>query len=147
MRNYWSCTKFADWLRGTAKPDSATGKGWDDWRKIAASSHKFRYWLAEEGLDAIQSFVMWPTDKLYDIKYWLVNRFSTKTHALTSSTLERGQWHDLDSRILFCLFDELVNFVETEKAHIHVVFGYVKRKKCSCSMCQAESASNDENVR
>lgn len=122
MRNYWSCTKFADWLRGTAKPESASGKGWNEWRKTASSAHKFRYWLAEEGLDAIQDFVMWPIDKLYNIKYWLVNRFNTKTHSLTSSTLERGQWHDLDSRILFCLFDELVNFVEIEKAWIHIVF-------------------------
>jgi hypothetical protein len=40
-------------------------------------------------------------------------RWITKTHALTSK-LKKGTWYDFDERVLHCLFDELVNFVENE---------------------------------
>ena len=55
MRNYWSCTKFADWLRGTAKLGAGTSEQWDEWRTTAQMKHNFRYWVAEEALDAIQN--------------------------------------------------------------------------------------------
>ena len=110
---YFSCSKFADWLRGTHKLSAGTGEEWRDWKKSAKESCPIRYWLAEEGLDYIQDFIMYPIDKLYSVKYWVVNRFVTKTHALTS-TLEKGKWWEFDDRILYCLFDELVNFVEVE---------------------------------
>jgi hypothetical protein len=112
---YWSCSKFADWLRGTKKLYAGTGKEWDEWDEKAKAAHSFRYWLAEEGLDKIQTVIMWPIDQLYNIKYWINNRFVTKTHALTSN-LKKGQWHELDTRIMHCLFDELVNHVEIELA-------------------------------
>ena len=41
---YWSCTKFADWLRGTKKLYAGTGKEWDEWDKKAKAAHSFRYW-------------------------------------------------------------------------------------------------------
>ena len=120
MRNYWSCSKFADWLRGTHKLSAGTGEEWRDWKNSAKDSHPIRYWLAEEGLDYIQDFIMYPIDKIYGVKYWLVNRFVTKTHALTS-TLKKGQWHEFDERILYCLFDELVEFVEVEVAWKNII--------------------------
>jgi hypothetical protein len=112
---YWSCSKFADWLRGTDKISAGTSQEWNDWDNTAKSSYPIRYWLAEEGLDKLQDFIMWPTDKLYSVKYWINNRFVTKTHTLTSN-LKKGQWHELDTRIMHCLFDELVNHVEIEIA-------------------------------
>jgi len=30
--NYWSCTPFADWLRGTPKGGAKTSEDWDEWR-------------------------------------------------------------------------------------------------------------------
>lgn len=118
--NYWSCTKFADWLRGTGKPPYGTSEEWTQW-KVNAKANKFRYWLAEEFLDDLQDVIMWPSDTLYSIKYWLCNRFVTKTHTLTSSTLKPGQWHEFDTRMFYCVFDTLVDFVEIEIAwgHIH----------------------------
>ena len=35
MRNYWTCSKFADWLRGTPKLGAATAEEWRDWHKTA----------------------------------------------------------------------------------------------------------------
>lgn len=128
--NYWSCTKFADWLRGTSKPEYASSKEWSQWKKEAKANHRFRFWLAEEGLDDVQNFLMWPIDKIYNIKYWFNNRFITKTHTLTSN-LKRGQWYDFETRMLHGMFDELVNFVEIERAWNHVAWDKKARKKYS----------------
>ena len=116
MKNYWSCSKFADWLRGTVKPPSGTCEVWDKWHE-EAKQKSFRYWLAEEGLDYLQNVICAPITLRNWIRCYISNRFVTKTHALTSSTLKRGQWHDLDIRLLHTAFDELVDFVETELAH------------------------------
>jgi hypothetical protein len=32
---YWSCSRLADWIRGTAKPHSETAGGWRDWKEDA----------------------------------------------------------------------------------------------------------------
>ena len=122
MRDYWSCGKLADKIRGTIKPSALEIGKWNDWEEYARANHPVRYWIAEEGLDKLQKFISWPADRINDIRYWLNNYFITKTHTLTSSSLERGKWHELDERILHCVFDELVNFVEIDKAWMHVVF-------------------------
>lgn len=116
MRNYWSCSKLADAIRGAPKLGSATSKEWISWHNTIKKTSPLRYWIAEEGLDYIQLFVTWPTRKIYDIKCYINNRWVTRTHALTSSQrdIKRGQWADLGSRFLPCLFNELVQFVEVE---------------------------------
>jgi hypothetical protein len=130
-RNYWTCSKLADKIRGTNKIPSGTSEQWDDWHNAAKTAHRIRYWIAEEGLDHVQDFVNFIPDKLYDLKYYLVNRFVSKHHALTASpkSLKRGRWWDLDTRIVHCLFDELVNFVEVEKAHMLVAWSDEDAKK------------------
>jgi len=123
--HYWTCSKFADWLRGTAKPPSATSEGWNDWEKQAKTSHPVRWWIAEEGLNIVQKIVYWPTDKLYSIKYYVNNRWVTRTHALTAHPrdIRPGEWRDVGNRFLPCLFNELVDFIEVEKAWSHVAWG------------------------
>ena len=123
MREYWSCGKFADWIRGTAKPNWLELKAWNDWEEYARAAHPVRYWIVEEGLDAVQDFLNWPATQINSVRYWLNNRFVARTHALTSSSLRPGQYHELDTRILHCCFDELVNFVEVEKAWMQVCWG------------------------
>lgn len=127
---YWSCTKFADWLRGTDKLKMGTSDQWNDWH-AAARLKKVRYWLAEEGLDAIQNFIWWPVDKMYDAKYYVNNRWITRTHALTSNPkdLKRGQWMDVGNRFLPCLFNELQEFVEVELAWSHIAWNDEAREK------------------
>lgn len=118
MRNYWTCSKFADWLRGTPKISMGTGKEWADWEKQAQAAHPIRYWLADEALDKLQDIVMFIPDRLHDIKYYINNRWVTRTHALTAHPrdIKPGQWMDVGNRFLPCLFNELVEFVETELA-------------------------------
>ena len=128
MRKHWSNSRFANLLRGTTQLECGTSKEWRDWEKEAKTKHPFRYWLTETALDKIQDFIMYPIDKLYSIKYWLVNRYVTKTHALTSN-LNRGEWHEFDERVLYCLFDELVNFVEVELSWKNIICDEDSAKK------------------
>ena len=127
--NYWSCSKFADWLRGNPKGGAKTGKEWSNWRKEAESAHPLRYWIAEVALDWLQDFVTWPARQLHSIKYYINNRYITRTHTLTASSLQKGQWHEFDTRVLYCLFDELVNYVEVEEAWSHIAWDNEARKK------------------
>jgi hypothetical protein len=129
--NYWSCSKFADWLRGTAKPGAGTGKEWRLWREAAQESHPIRYWIVEEGLDYAQNFVNWPMDRIHDVRYYINNRWITRSHALTAhpSNIKPGDWCDVGNRFLPCLFNELVNFVEVEQAWHHVMWDEAARKR------------------
>lgn len=126
MRNhYWTCSKFADWLRGTTKLKCGTSEEWNDWEERAKKAYPVRWWLAEEGLDILQTIVYWPTDKLYDLKYYINNRYVTRSHALTAHPrdIKPGDWCDVGNRFLPCLFNELVDFVEIETAWSHVAWG------------------------
>ena len=131
MRNYWTCSKFADWLRGTTKLKAGTSEEWDEWEKRAKKSHPVRWWLAEEGLDYIQSAIMFIPDKLYACKYYINNRYITRTHSLTAhpSDIKRGEWCDVGNRFLPCLFNELVDFVEVELAWWHLAWSPEERSK------------------
>jgi hypothetical protein len=125
MRNhYWTCSKFADWLRGTAKLKAGTSEQWDEWTTAAQMKHNFRYWLAEEGLDYLQKVVYWPTDTLHAIKYYINNRWVTRTHSLTAHPrdIKPGTWCDVGNRFLPCLFNELQDFVEVELAWWHIAW-------------------------
>ena len=123
--NYWSCTPFADWIRGTKKLGAGTAEEWDDWTTAAQMKHNFRYWLAEEGLSYLQDFVTWPVRKIYDVKYYINNRWVTRTHSLTAHArdIKPGAWCDVGNRFLPCLFNELVDFVEIESAWSHIAWG------------------------
>lgn len=123
--HYWTCSKFADWLRGTPKGGAKTSDDWEDWNETAEKTHPIRYWLAEEGLDYAQRIVFWPTDTLYSIKYYINNRFVTRTHQLTAHArdIAPGTWCDVGHRFLPCLFNELVDFVEVELAWWHIAWG------------------------
>ncbi len=129
--NYWSCSKFADWLRGTAKGSAKTAEGWDDWHKDASTKYPIRYWIAEEALDTVQNFIWWPVDKIYDIKYYINNRWVSRTHSLTAHPrdIKPGTWCDVGHRFLPCLFNELVDFVEVELAWWHLAWDKENRAK------------------
>ncbi len=130
--NYWSCSKFADWIRGIEKGGAKTGRGWHDWELEGKTKYPVRFWIAEEALDAVQNFLWWPIDKVYDLKYYINNRWITRSHACTASPrdIRPGSWCDVGNRFLPCLFNELVDFVEVELAWWHLVWeGKEERKK------------------
>ena len=122
--HYWCCSKFADWLRGTPKPGAETFEGWDAWTEKATKAHPFRYWLADDALSFCEKVFYWPTDKLYDLKYYINNRWVTRTHSLTAHPrdIKPGTWMDVGNRFLPCLFNELQDFVEVELAWWHIAW-------------------------
>lgn len=128
---YWSCSKFADRIRGTKKLKSGTAREWDEWTKVSKEKHPYRHWVAEEGLDYLQNFVYWPSNKIDDIIYYFNNRWVTKSHALTAHPrdVKPGAWCDVGRRFLPCMFNELVDFVEIEQAWSHVLWNEDASKK------------------
>jgi len=131
MRNYWSCTKFADWVRGTPKGGAKTSEDWDSWRTEAEQYNPVRYWIAEEALDAIQGFFLYIPERLNDVRYYINNRWVSKSHALTAHPrdIKPGTWSDVGNRFLPCLFNELVDFVEIEQAWHTCMWDAEARKK------------------
>lgn len=122
VRKHWKHSKLAQWLRGYEKPHALSWNGWDDWEKETQVQYPVRYWFFEEFVPKAQDFLTWPAKKLRDVRYYINNRWITRTHAMTSN-LKRGQWHEFETRLLHCMFDELVNFVEIEQAWMQVVWG------------------------
>jgi hypothetical protein len=122
--NDWTYLKFMDWLRGMPKPEFSDEKGWRDWEKEAKTKYPWRYWLVEVGLEYLQDFITWPVRKVYDFECYIKNRWFTRTHALTAHPrdIRPGTWCDVGDRFIFCLFNELVNFVEVELASWHIAF-------------------------
>jgi hypothetical protein len=122
--HYWSCSPFADWIRGTKKLSIGTSEEWDDWTTRAQMKHNFRYWLAEEALGHIQDFVTWPARKLNDVRYYINNRWVSRSHSLTAHPrdIKPGSWCDVGNRILPCMFNELVDVVEIEQAWHHCIW-------------------------
>jgi len=122
--HYWTIGPFADWLRGTPKLKCGTSEQWHDWETAAKAAHPIRWWIAEEGLDYLQKFVYYIPDKLNDIRYYINNRWITRSHALTAHPrdIKPGNWCDVGNRFLPCLFNELVDFVEIEQAWHHCMW-------------------------
>lgn len=119
--DYWSCSKFADWIRGSVKPFALEWDAWDDWHEEAKKKHPFRYWVADEFLDSIQDFINFPMDVYNTIEIYIRNRYIDKIHYLRTG-LKPGEYYDLDWRILNGLFNELVIYVESELAHTMKVY-------------------------
>lgn len=121
---YWSIGKFSDWLRGTPKLNCGTSEEWDNWNTGAAKAHPIRYWIVEEGLDYLQNFVYYIPDRLNDVRYYINNRWISRSHSLTAHPrdIKPGQWQDVGNRFLPCLFNELVDFVEVEQAWHHCIW-------------------------
>ena len=123
--NYWSCSNFANFIRGEEKPCALPWDEWETWRQESAKKHPFRYWVAEEVLDFLQNIVNFPMDIYHTIEVYVRNRYIDKLHYLHTG-LKPGEYYDLDHRILHGLFNELVLFVESEQAHL--MKAYPERK-------------------
>lgn len=130
-KNYWSIGPVADWIRGTPSPTALSSSGWRRWRHQAQSAHPWRYWIADTLLDRLQDIVMWPIDKCYSVKYYINNRWVSRTHACTAHPrdIRPGTWYDVGNRFLPCLFNELVDFVEIETAWSNIAWSQEARER------------------
>lgn len=119
--NYWSCSRLSYWIRGDGKPEALTWKEWEVWHKETRKKRPIRYWLAEEGLDRLQDIVSFPLDLIYTVRVYIRNRFIDKIQYLKTGLIP-GEYYDLDHRMLHGLFNELIDFVECEQAHLMKVY-------------------------
>lgn len=115
--NYWTCSKFADFIRGEKKPYSLQLHEWDEWKDKQKKERPIRYWLSDTLLDKLQDFFYFPYDVYSNVKSYVSNRWIDKTHYLKTG-LKPGRYYELDTRILHGLFNELVDYVEIELASI-----------------------------
>ena len=113
--NYWSCSKFANWIRGEDKPFALEWDKWSEWHNNAEKNNPVRYWVAETLLDKLQDIVNFPLDVYHTIEVYVRNRWIDKIHYLRTG-LPPGEYYDTDYRILHGLFNELVIYVESELA-------------------------------
>ena len=122
--NYWTIGPFADWLRGTPKLKMGTSEEWNAWENKAKAAHPIRWWIAEEGLDYLQKFVYYIPDRLNDVRYYINNRWVSRSHSLTAHVrdIRPGAWSDVGNRFLPCLFNEFQDFVEIEQAWHHCMW-------------------------
>lgn len=119
--NYWSCSRLSYWIRGDVKPEALPWGEWDNWHKEMKKNRPIRYWLAEEGLDRLQDIVNFPLDLIYTLRVYIRNRFIDKIQYLKTGLIP-GEYYDLDHRMLHGLFNELIDFVECEQAHLMKVY-------------------------
>lgn len=132
--DYWTCSKFSNWIRGNTKPGALSWKEWDTWHELAKKKHPLRYWMAEDGLTLLQDIVYLPSDIWYTIRIYIRNRFIDKIHYLRTG-LKPGEYYDLDYRIINGLFYELVEFVESEQAHLMKCYEKEKNYKFINGRC------------
>ena len=131
MRNYWSCSKFAAWIRkfsGIPVIESGTSEDWKRYKKESKEKAPFIHWLTDKGLDKIQSFIYWPIDRIWDLRCAINARFFDKYHSLPTG-LNKWEYHEVDSRLLHGMFQTLVDFIEIEKAWMNVIFGQDENQK------------------
>ena len=119
--NYWSCSKLADYIRGTEKPFALGLKEWEVWHNESKQKHPFRYYLAENGLKTLQNIIYFPYDVYHTIEVYIRNRYIDRTH-LIKTGLKPGEYYEFDTKILHGLFNELVDYVETEISHTMKVY-------------------------
>lgn len=115
--NHWTCSKFADYVRGEKKPFALEWGEWDRYYDDLKKRKPWRYWITEHLLKSLQNILYYPYDIYNEIRHYIRNRWIDKTHYLKTG-LKPGRYHELDSRILYGLFNELVDFVEIELAHL-----------------------------
>lgn len=115
--HYWNCSKFANWVRGEDKPLVLEWGQWGEWKKEQEKKRPIRYWLSDTFLNKLQDIVYFPIDVYHTVKIYIRNRYIDKIQYLHTG-LKPGEYYDLDHRMLHGLFNELVDFVELELAHL-----------------------------
>ena len=109
------------------KPEYSTMKGWKEWEDNARAEQPLAFWLNEtvpEWLRDVKSSI---TSPLNNARYWIRMRVFDRYHII-NTRLKPG-YSDADTRMLYGMFNLLVDFIEVDKAWMHVVFDNAERAK------------------
>ena len=110
---YWSCSKFADFIRGEKKPPYLPFEEWGVWRDRMKKERPFRYYLSDTLLSKIQDVVYFPYDVYHNVRM----RFLNRNLYLLDTGLPKGEYYDLDTRILHACFNEFSKLFEYNQKH------------------------------
>ena len=120
------------WLRKSVfkikKPRALAWGGWAKWDDELKARRPVAYFATETLPDWLEKPAQWIVDPVYNVSYYLRNRFVRQIH-MVRTDLEKGVWHEYETRILHGMFTELVDFVEVEQAWHTCVWDEKARKK------------------
>ena len=124
MSRHYSSSGFVEWMREKVfdfKKPSALGWGeWAKWDAKLKSERSIAFFFTETLPDWAELIPKHSIDYVNDFRYYVVNRVHG-SHRL-DSTLKKGDYHEFSERMLYSMFDSLVNYIDSEEAHMHIVW-------------------------
>jgi hypothetical protein len=103
------------------KPYALSHKGWKEWYASAKKEQPIAYWIHEVCLDWIGDQWKYKVkDPINNTRYAIRHRLFDRYNII--HTKLKPDYYDSDTRMLHGMFELLVDFVEVEKAWMHVVF-------------------------
>ncbi len=131
IKHYFYGSKLSKLIYDTKEPMFAEMREWGKIRKFHEENYPIRYWITNKLFYKIDNWInkVNPVNIFRHIQYRFANRFITHTHGLIASKehLSRYEWHDMDQRIFYSLFDSFVDFVEIELAGHN--YSYLEKNK------------------
>ena len=129
------------------KPAAATMKEWREWETRTQAEEPFRYWLNETVPDFLRDLGKTIMSPYHNTRQWIRHHFFDKYHIINTGL--KPDYYDSDTRMLHGMFNLLVDFIEVEKAWMHVVFdkdarGKFKYPFCSIGWSRFRSFRNPE---
>lgn len=109
------------------KPCALQWHEWEEWEKAMRTERPFSYWLNETVPDFFKDIRKAIKRPINDARYAIRVRVFDRYHVINTG-LKPG-YHDCDERLLHGMFNLLVDFVEVEKAWMHVAFDKDERKR------------------
>lgn len=121
MNRYYAGSTPFRWLRKKLGVKKPTALGWGEWAKWE-NNLKAERPIAHFLTETLPDWCELPGKLFYDpidnARYRFLNRFVDQTHVLNTG-LKKGEYHPMETRILYGLFNELVDFVEVDMAWKH----------------------------
>lgn len=120
---YWAHAKPVRWVRkklGLMDLSCGTSEDWAARDKFNKAKSKTLDWLTDDLIDIIQNFLYLPYDIWKEV-WWKINARFFDQYWMAKSNLPRWQYHEVETRMLHCNFQMLVDFVEIEKANMQQI--------------------------
>jgi len=109
------------------KPHALQWGEWKVWHSTTKAERPFAYFITETVPDKFDDFVKFFTKPINDLRYGFRVRVFDRYHVIQTG-LKPG-YNDCDTRMMHGMFNLLVDFVEIEKAWMHVIWDKDERKK------------------
>jgi hypothetical protein len=100
---------------------------WDSWHEKTKNERPFAYFIMETVPDKFDDVVGFFTKPVNDLRYAIRVRIFDRYHVIKTG-LKPG-YQDCDTRMMHGMFNMLIDFVEVEKAWMHVAFDKEEQKK------------------